>query len=320
MSNIIPLPRRTGGVPQTAFITACEALTWIGLGKSQTKEQLNDADLRFIRLWGHSDVEPVLRALEGRSAPAPFCVLDRNVQIRKGQPDHSGRYSDQTYSLFGPDGLRRIRARARQQTGRLVTYGELHAQLKMEAEDNRTASVRLGEARSQLLEALRCERISAYGHKSFLNGAPDKSSPYEAIPFTVFIEKGITVTSWNTAEPDRDLPMEAWVGRRGVHFGDVQFKTADILTLWPVGAPVAELVSIATDRTGASGRPTSKHLVLQEYQRRADGGKAEETIGEKGKALSDWLALAYPLLAQMAPRVVKNTIRREFNRRKRRTK
>jgi hypothetical protein len=72
----------------------------------------------------------------------------------------------------------------------------------------------------------------------------------------------------------------------------------------------------ATDRTGSPGRPSSKHLVENEFKRRCRAGETEETITEQAKQLSAWLHQTYPGLAQMTQGTTENAIRQEFNRNK----
>lgn len=67
-------PRRAPG-PQTVFITACEALTWIAWGEARTVERINEDGFASVKRWGTSELSLVLEALEARAAPQPFCAI-----------------------------------------------------------------------------------------------------------------------------------------------------------------------------------------------------------------------------------------------------
>jgi hypothetical protein len=69
--------------------------------------------------------------------------------------------------------------------------------------------------------------------------------------------------------------------------------------------------------TGAPGRPGSKHLVDEEFKRRAATGEAEETLSSEASYLSKWLTRAYPQYPPMTVKSVENAIRPAFNRQRR---
>ena len=114
------------------------------------------------------------------------------------------------------------------------------------------------------------------------------------------------------AEPEREM---------GRHWRDVTIPMRKILAEWPAAATTsdAELApggDVTSDHTGSAGRPTSKHLVEAEYQRRIAADKDCGSIGEQGKALSDWLKSAHASMAPLTPRSAENAIRPAFNKRK----
>ena len=79
-------------------------------------------------------------------------------------------------------------------------------------------------------------------------------------------------------------------------------------------APDDDKGEAARYRTGAPGRPGSKHIVLKEFMRRAKRGDAEETIAAESHVLSDWLREKHPLAHPITPRTVENAIRVEYRR------
>ena len=64
-----------------------------------------------------------------------------------------------------------------------------------------------------------------------------------------------------------------------------------------------------SDRTGAQGRPTSRHIVMQEFQRRIENKAVLDALGEEAQALSDWLAAEHPGFPPMTRKTVENSIR-----------
>jgi hypothetical protein len=61
---------------------------------------------------------------------------------------------------------------------------------------------------------------------------------------------------------------------------------------------------------GAQGRPTSKHLVLLEAQRRLNAGDYPETLVKFSGQLADWLKKTEPAAVPMTPKSIENNIRK----------
>jgi hypothetical protein len=68
-------------------------------------------------------------------------------------------------------------------------------------------------------------------------------------------------------------------------------------------------------RTGAPGRPTSRHLVEAEAQRRLDAGDYPETLTEFSRQLAEWLKAEHPEAPPMGPSAIANCIRRRWHER-----
>jgi hypothetical protein len=62
-------------------------------------------------------------------------------------------------------------------------------------------------------------------------------------------------------------------------------------------------------RTGASGRPSSRHLVQAEFERRVASGTALGTLAEEAAHLVSWLAEAHPSAPPMTEKTIRNTLR-----------
>ena len=67
-------------------------------------------------------------------------------------------------------------------------------------------------------------------------------------------------------------------------------------------------------RTGASGRPGSSHLVVDEFRRRVSIGEMEETVAEQARVLIAWLNKKHPLAAPIKTKTAETAIRHEFRR------
>jgi hypothetical protein len=62
-------------------------------------------------------------------------------------------------------------------------------------------------------------------------------------------------------------------------------------------------------KSGAPGQPTSMHLILNEFSRRATRGRAARRVGEEAAHLLDWFIEKYPLDRRPALRSIENAIR-----------
>ena len=325
-------PRR-GPEPETAFISACEALTWIALGTAKTIDELNRDGFHAVRRWGSSELELVLEALEARAAPEPFYAVKQ------------GYFPDHHFSPDGPRLLRAIRARARQRTGRLVAFADLAAELRGEIECQARMQCLLQHATLDIMETLRKTQIVAFGQRRHPNGKPNPGAPHDAVHIELLIHPAVTLELWNEIGIDVDADLSTRRVREGLAYDDVRFRTSDILTLWPKaplspttledghqgeprvlailhrsGASIDESSNLPNDHTGSQGRPTSRHLVFVEFQRRAGADEVAKTITEESRHLANWLRVQHPGLARMTARTVENAIRRDFKNHKACTK
>lgn len=93
--------------------------------------------------------------------------------------------------------------------------------------------------------------------------------------------------------------------RFGVRYARLMVRKADVLRL-------KQCPSEIVPRTGAPGRPTSKHLVLAELERRSAAGPLEETLAGEAHLLSSWLRRNHPGMPQLTDRSTENVIRARF--------
>ena len=96
--------------------------------------------------------------------------------------------------------------------------------------------------------------------------------------------------------------------RRGVRWGRLMVLKADVARCWPFAGALDY-------RTGAPGRPTSMHLVEQEWRDRWQRGDAETGIGAEAEALAEWLRTEHPDTPQLTPKTIKNRLRHKHRRR-----
>jgi hypothetical protein len=62
-------------------------------------------------------------------------------------------------------------------------------------------------------------------------------------------------------------------------------------------------------RTGMVGRPSIRHLIIPEFERRALVGEAFESLSEEARELNHWASELHPEAPTPSPRVIENHIR-----------
>jgi hypothetical protein len=67
-------------------------------------------------------------------------------------------------------------------------------------------------------------------------------------------------------------------------------------------------------RTGVAGRPTSKHLVKCEMERRAKEGRLASSLAGEVRELRDWLQRQYPTVPQLTQSALQNALRCDYRR------
>jgi hypothetical protein len=69
-------------------------------------------------------------------------------------------------------------------------------------------------------------------------------------------------------------------------------------------------------RTGFPGRPTSMHLIRNEFRTRVEDNKTEKTLAQEARVLSEWLTETHRTAPRASPKAIKNALRDEFRSRK----
>jgi hypothetical protein len=225
----ISLPDRREPAPSADMMTGCEALTWIAFGKAFTKEQLGAAETVRLRKWETPKLDDLLRALEARTSEQPYTPLEGTFSHVSFMWEYVGR-------ACAPS-LRTLRGKARSREGRLISFREMHDELAHECGRLEHDEALLSQASSLLSGACASERVIAFGQQH-------QGLEPEAVQATFFMDSTVEITWWNTAESEL-----GW--RRLVN---VQFRTAEILALWP-GTPAS--VDRPADETAAHQESTS---------------------------------------------------------------
>ena len=132
----------------------------------------------------------------------------------------------------------------------------------------------------------------------------------------------LTVEDWNRMGEDGAAVLRLLQGLRLTNASfNRWYPTAHLPKrpdIWPVlstnGPRSAEPARrVASDRTGEQGRPTTRHLVVAEFQHRLAAGAVLNTLRAEAQALSAWLRTEHPLFAQMTPKTIENRIREAYN-------
>ena len=71
---------------------------------------------------------------------------------------------------------------------------------------------------------------------------------------------------------------------------------------WPFEAP----------RSGAPGRPSSMHLVKEEFSARCRRGEVAETIKRESEILRDWLSTEHSNDPRLTAKTIENNLREAF--------
>jgi hypothetical protein len=117
---------------------------------------------------------------------------------------------------------------------------------------------------------------------------------------------------------DRNIKPPSWLAPQDANA--MQARGTTSIATEPQGVPQVQQSdnkvagNSVSDRTGAPGRPTSRHLVEREFRRRAEADDVCDTLRKEALTLSRWLETAHPGYAPMRPKTVENCIREEYRR------
>jgi hypothetical protein len=135
---------------------------------------------------------------------------------------------------------------------------------------------------------------------------PDPGSTKDNAPYPPWADKFVGDTSGGR----RQIPVpETWSRAEIRSDGTVLFfgrtylfavLREHVLRTWP---------DSTTYRTGAPGRPTSTHLIVEEARRRIRAGPHPATLKAFAQELAAWLSVTHPNAAPTKAKTIQNSIR-----------
>lgn len=94
--------------------------------------------------------------------------------------------------------------------------------------------------------------------------------------------------------------VEGWIFVKAGYFASLQAQTGD-----------GEREIIDQYRSGSPGRPSSKNLILREFEQRRKDQRALPKLADEAKELREWLDAYHPYAPQVTEKTIKNNIRGE---------
>lgn len=228
-----PRPSNDARLPDRSMMSACEVITWIAFRRAILSDGLGALFRASHNRWGIFPADLTLAALEARAGLAgdgpfhPVWIPDR-PRSRDEIPDR-----DRILTPEGPAILRSIRARLRRDTGRLLGYAELAVMLRDDIEADARLSSDLQAARDDLRDRAAGGLITVHGIPNTGPGLTIKSPLPEAVPASLFMHPAVTITEWGEVKSGAEMLSDDWFRHRIPEYEQVQFRTAEVLALWP---------------------------------------------------------------------------------------
>jgi hypothetical protein len=132
----------------------------------------------------------------------------------------------------------------------------------------------------------------------------------------------VDVTGFVFCSPNKNFPEDVILRESGgsihptegdmwVQLEKVTLPTDTLLALFPdtPATDGSDQAEPAWSGSGAPGRPSSMHLVIQEYERRCEADEAERGTMAEAEVLSMWLRETYPDFPPAMPKTIANKIR-----------
>jgi hypothetical protein len=215
------LQRISTNVPPTkAMMTSYETLTWVAFRRAMPPEQFRTILRATFDRWLISRPDNLLTALEARAG------------ISGNGPFYAWRPGPGLFSEAGPIMLRCIRRKRRQETQQLVTFGDLVQMLRADLAADAVLH-------NQILNAEEQVRNSAAGGLLVGYGIPCEpcegwsAGIVQPLPATLFMHPTVELSLTGTLIANIARPPFEGLGHEQLRFDSVQFRTADVLRLWP---------------------------------------------------------------------------------------
>jgi hypothetical protein len=109
--------------------------------------------------------------------------------------------------------------------------------------------------------------------------------------------------------------LECNFSRSSAQSDDVKVTNVRVYTRAQIESlgPPNRQAAVDPYRSGLTGRPTIKHLIVAEFERRAAAGELESTLAAQGRALAQWAAREHPEAPAPTPRTIETQIRPGWN-------
>ncbi len=214
-------------------MSACEVITWIAFRRAIPHDDLGRLFKVTPVRWYCVPAETVLEALEARaglSGDGRFCAI-RQAAIAPDLDRYPSRHT--IFTSEGPRALRWIRAQHRRETGRLLSFAELARLLREEIAFDEEVSAQIEEGKARLRDRAAAGLLTAYGIPLRADGSRAAGALPEPLPATLFMHPAITLAEWDTLDAHSNSPATQWRDQQLPRFEEIQFKTAEVLRLWP---------------------------------------------------------------------------------------
>ena len=166
-------------------------------------------------------------------------------------------------------------------------------------EIGRTLTARWWEAEQAVTKALRKGSLKISGRPRD-GGHPEEIGPLDCRH--IVFRDGDTPYAECAYDPNVKRPAQLALPR----WDNVRFDADAVIALWP--HPSA-LPRDAMTRTGAPGRPSGMHIVLEEAKRRRQSGETLDRVSGEARALREWYVKNYPNMPPPTAKTIENKIR-----------
>jgi hypothetical protein len=218
--------------PTKSMMSACETITWIAFRRTVRLEELVTLYKVTPFRWFSHPAVTVLEALEARaglSGDGPFCAI-RKANDPPGRDTFPSRHT--IFTREGPAALRWIRAQHRRDTGKLLSYADLTQLLREDIAFDELLSAQIDEGKAELKDRAAGKKLVAYGIPTWPDGSRAADEPV-SLPATLFMDPAMTLTERDTLHADSTKPMKDWGNQKVPRFKNIQFRTEQVLELWP---------------------------------------------------------------------------------------
>jgi hypothetical protein len=114
------------------------------------------------------------------------------------------------------------------------------------------------------------------------------------------------IKCWCSWDDERERSIdELWIGDRSL-YSNLQVRKEHVFKFWPFELDRARY------KSGGPGRPTSMHLVEQEFRSRRDRNVVASSIKAESEALAEWLKEHHPDAPPLKLKTIKNRMASEY--------